>query len=294
MKVTNSVVFKNFLFNMRREQEVMKDLQVMAASGKQVNRPSDNPADMQRILRLRQSLTQFDQYDRNIGRGLGMLSVAETSLGDANKIFQRLKQIAVDGADGATPSSARVALAEEVVALRNQLLQVANVQFDGQYVFSGTLTDKPAYTGLGTYGGNTGRIQIATSQNSRVNVTKPGSEIFGTAAGGIDVFAAITALDTALRTDDVTGIRTQIDTMELARVQISNARAELGATTNRLEGSQVNMDNLRIAIREQLSNVEDADLVEVITALKAHQNTLDATIATYGTVSGTSLLNFLK
>jgi flagellar hook-associated protein 3 FlgL len=294
MKVTNSVVFKNFLFNMRREQGIMEELRVMAASGKKVNRPSDNPADMQRILRLRQSLTQLDQYDRNIGRGLGLLSMAETSLADSNGIFQRLKEIAVDGADGATPSSARAALAEEVVGLRNQLMQVANVRFDGQYVFSGTLTGKAAYSGMGTYGGNTGKIQIATSQNSRVNVTKPGSEIFGTAAGGIDVFAAINSLETALRSEDLTTIRAQIDTMESARVQIANARAEMGATTNRLEGSQVNMDNLRIAIREQLSNVEDADLVEVITALQAHQNALDATIATYGTVAQTSLLNFIQ
>jgi hypothetical protein len=132
MKVTNSVVFKNFLFNMRREQGIMEELRVMAASGKKVNRPSDNPADMQRILRLRQSLTQLDQYDRNIGRGLGLLSMAETGLADSNGILQRLKEIAVDGADGATPSSARVALAEEVVGLRNQLMQVANVRFDGQ------------------------------------------------------------------------------------------------------------------------------------------------------------------
>jgi flagellar hook-associated protein 3 FlgL len=294
MKVTGAIVFKNFLFNMRREQGIMEDLRVAAASGKKVNRPSDDPADMQRILRLRHSMTQLDQYDRNIGRGLGLLSMAETSLGDANGILQRLKEISIDGADGATPSSARIALAEEVVSLRNQLMQVANVQFDGQYVFSGTLTNQPAYTGTGTYGGNTGKLQIAVSQSSRVNITKPGSEIFGTVGGGIDVFAAINALDTALRTDDVSSIRAQIDTMETARVQVINARTELGATTNRLEGSQINMDNLRVAIREQLSNVEDADLVEVITALQAHQNTLEATIATYGTVASTSLLNFIQ
>ena len=54
------------------------------------------------------------------------------------------------------------------------------------------------------------------------------------------------------------------------------------------------MDNLRLTLRRQLAETEDADLAEVITGLQAQKNVLDATIASYGTIASQSLLDFLQ
>ncbi len=294
MKVTTAVVFNNFLFHMNRSQDLMEELRVQASSGKKINKPSDAPADTQRALRLSQSLSQFDQYDRNINRGMGLLDVAESALSGAGDILSKIKEFAVQGSNSSQTGTSRIGLANQVVQLRDQLVALANAEFDGQYVFSGTRTDTLAYTGNGTYGGDSGIIQISIARNTRVNVTKAGNAIFGTAGGGVDVFAAINTLETALRNNDVATIQAQINGVETAREQLLSARTELGAVTTRLEGSRLNMDNLGLTLRRQLAETEDADLAEVITGLQAQKNVLDATIASYGTIASQSLLDFLQ
>ncbi|MBI2881403.1 MAG: flagellar hook-associated protein FlgL [Candidatus Tectomicrobia bacterium] len=294
MRVSDATTWKNFVLYMQRAREQLQDLQAEAASGKRLNRPSDSPADNQRVLRLRQSLAQFDQYERNIRRGKALLGAAETSLSQAGEVIQKMKDIAVAGANGTVIPSTRAAMAQEAASLRDRLVQLANTQFEGQYIFSGTKTDTPAYSTAGTYGGNSGTMQVAIARDARVTVNKPGDQVFGAAGGGVDILAAANALETALQSGDLSGIQAQIDALEAGRSQVINVRAELGASETRLDGTQTSLDTLRLALREQLSLVEDADLVETITALQSQENVLKATLASHANVSNLSLLDFLQ
>ncbi len=70
------------------------------SSGKQLNRPSDNPADVQSAVGLNDTLAQLNQYVRNIDNATSKVSAMDTALSSAGDLIQRANELAIQGANG--------------------------------------------------------------------------------------------------------------------------------------------------------------------------------------------------
>ena len=90
-------------------------------------------------------------------------------------------------------------MAEEVGNLKERVTNLANTEFNGRYVFSGTAYDTPPFDSTYTYAGTTTEVSIDVSVSAKAEVGFDGSDVF---QGSVDVFTAIDNLITGLNTDD--------------------------------------------------------------------------------------------
>jgi flagellar hook-associated protein 3 FlgL len=81
----------------------LTQLQEEAATGKQINQPSDNPAGTSEVLSLNAQLGRFQQYTSNISDGQSWLGTAGTALGS---VITNLNQVQTDVLSGANATAA--------------------------------------------------------------------------------------------------------------------------------------------------------------------------------------------
>lgn len=115
-----------------------------------------------------------------------------------------------------------------------------------------------------------------------------------TGGSGVNLFNLIQGLEVALRTNDKFAIQDSLEPLDQALNQVNLARAEVGGRVNQLNA---NSDGIQKTIMENKvtnSQLEDADLFQVMTDLNKSDSTLKATLETSGRLMHLSLLDFLK
>lgn len=111
---------------------------------------------------------------------------------------------------------------------------------------------------------------------------------------GINLFTTLKNLETSLRTNDKEGIQEALDTMDQAISQVVLARSEVGA---RIMSVNSTMDSLQKAVVDNkvtASQLEDADVFQVVSDINKTDSTLKATLETSGKLIQPSLLDFLR
>ncbi len=185
MRVTNQIQQSNALQNIFRITEDLFQANQRVATGKRINKPSDDPLGMQDTLSLRSSIARIQQFGRNIDNNRLFLNTADTALDSVGLGITRALELA-QGALGATSDAqTRANAALEIQSILDQVILEANTQVKGQFIFGGTnLLNAPYQAnplGLGAvYSGNADSLQVEVGPNLTIPITRPGSDVFGT------------------------------------------------------------------------------------------------------------------
>ncbi|XXJ19280.1 flagellar hook-associated protein FlgL [Desulfovibrio caledoniensis] len=145
MRVTQQMLFNRYVYNLNTSLTSLMDLNVKAQTQKAINKPSDDPTGMTRILDHRDILRSLDQYGENISTAKGWVGAANEALLQVSNILDRAKTLAMQGATGSMDEDNREQVSYELRSLFEQLVNLANTDFDGQTIFGGHKTDSPAF-----------------------------------------------------------------------------------------------------------------------------------------------------
>lgn len=268
-------------------------LEEQMSTGRILNRPSDSPTDTTSAMRIRSSMADVKQYGRNADDGNGWLSEIDSALTSFNDQVLRARDLALQGAnEGVMGPTARAALAAEVDQIRGGLIDTANANYLGRPVFGGVTAGPKAYDATGTYVGTTGAVNRTISDGSSIRVDVDGQQAFGPA--GSSVFDHLEALATALRAGDQAGIKANTTALNVDRDRITTTQTDVGTRQIRVESAiQAASDN-ELKLSTSLSNVENADLPQVIVDLQMQQTAYQASLAATARVMQPSLLDFLR
>ena len=121
------------------QQQIQTDEQEIA-SGQSVNLPSDDPAAAAELVQNADQTSQVDQYQRSIGSLQGEMQNADSTLASVVTSLQQAISLGVEGANGTVNSADRAAIVVQVQGIQSQLLSLANLSYQGNYVFAGTKT----------------------------------------------------------------------------------------------------------------------------------------------------------
>lgn len=111
---------------------------------------------------------------------------------------------------------------------------------------------------------------------------------------GTNVLRALKDFEIALQTNDKAEIQAAIDTMDSAVSQVVNARAQVGARVSSLNAATDSLQKAILDNKAAASQLEDADLFEVVSDMNKTESTLKATLETSGKTMNMSLLDFLR
>ena len=114
MRVTNQLLANTLNSNLSRISEKLLKAQEQISSGKRINRPSDDPIGMGKVLDFRTTISQIDQYNRNITNGQGWLQLTDSTLSDIDNLITSAKTLAVSQATETSSAQTRADTAEEV------------------------------------------------------------------------------------------------------------------------------------------------------------------------------------
>lgn len=291
MRVTENLMVNTLLQDLRKAQGRLQRYQEQVATGRSFARPSDAPSAMARDLRLRSALNESDQYLRNTDDALNWLETTESALNSATQVLQRARALAT-AAGNAAPQSSLESMAMELAELKDHLVHIANTTLDGRYIFSGHQTLTAPFTVSGAlvqYQGDNGLIVREIGSGATLDINTPGDQIFAGA------FAALENLRSDLKNGKIDQISSaRLAEMDKALDAMIGFRAQIGAKTNRMELTRSRLLDTQISLTRVLSEIEDADLSQVIMELASAEQAYQVALAAGARVIQPTLIDFLR
>jgi flagellar hook-associated protein 3 FlgL len=302
MRVTQGMLNNQLLRNMNANLSRMQNHQNQLSTGRIINKPSDDPVGMSFSLRYRSELSANEQFKSNLDTATSLMDFTDTMMGQANNVIQRVRELAVQGANGTNPQEALNAIESEVDQLYSQLVSVGNSQLNGRYIFNGQLTDKKPYSEetAPTDKVDTGNITLDIGVGVRIAANKPGNTVFGEAddpnnPGTKDnIFRVLKDLSAALQNGRTTEVSNIIGRLDQSNDQFLAARADVGAKMNRMELAESRLLDLGTNLESLQSKTEDADVAKVMTNLKTDESVYQASLAVGAKIISVSLIDFIR
>lgn len=298
MRVTSEMMVTGSLRRLQGRLDRYERAQTALATGKWINRPSDDPAQASRGLTLRAAMSAGEQQLRAAEDARSLVQRADGELQNATSTLQRIRELAVSAGTVAS-DEARGAIADEITQLRDQLLSIANARHRGRALFAGfangdAVVDDPV-DGW-SYAGDGGRIIRKISDTDRVGVNVRAEDVFGVTApgSGVDTFSAIDDLADAVRTNTTADISAGLGAMDTALGRVYDGLATLGASGARIESAKARTEDGLLNLRTELSDVEDVDVAEAIMGLQVEEVAYQATLQALGRSLPDTLVSFLR
>lgn len=293
MRVTTSTLFMNARSQIARGQSRTDELRTQMGTGKKVHTFGDDPVAAHRIAQQHTTLANIDDNKtsiRNLERTWGLTEQALTTVGDA---VIRLREISTQFANDTYNGTDRANAARELGLIRDQLVELANTQVDGRYVFGGIGSGAPPFDAAGAFTGDTGRLEVQITSRTRLPGTLAGGEPFVDPAGGPSLFDTITTLEAALNADDATAIGNHLTEIEGHETRLLTSRQAVGHYLQRTDFLMRSIERVELEASATLSAAEDTDFVDAMVQYRQNEQALQAAMMLTSRLEQLSLVNFI-
>jgi flagellar hook-associated protein 3 len=135
MRVTQNMMINNMIYWTSKQTEKLSKVQTEVASGKQINKPSDDPAAIKQVLVDRSTISAYEQYESNISQALTWIEVSETTLDAVDTLLEEAQDIVVNLATGDLDS--RETALMQLESIYEQVIGYANTKFSSTFLYSG-------------------------------------------------------------------------------------------------------------------------------------------------------------
>ncbi|MDY7107794.1 MAG: flagellin [Planctomycetota bacterium] len=188
-RVPNLLSSRLMLSSITRSSTDLLDLQVKMASGKDINRPSDDAIGTSAVSVLDDIIERRDQRLRNLSHADSVLNNVDAALGDVSGILLEAKSIASSQIGVGSDEQTRENQAKIIDAMLSQLIGIGNRQYQQMYFFGGNATDVPpivsVQNGLRYQGEGDGLVtDVGLSRDLPITVS--GADAFGALSARVE------------------------------------------------------------------------------------------------------------
>jgi len=296
MRVTESSIATNFLFNIGETNQRITQEQTELATGKRVNTVSDNPEAANTILRLKALISNNTQYQQNNTAAQSRAQATESAMESFTNVMINLKGILAQATNGSLSGADQQTYADQVDQLLGQAVDIANTQSNGVYIFGGTNTLQQPFT-LAADGssvtanpnGITGSIQVPVNEGINQTVNLDGQQAFQ----GTAIFNLMIQVRDALQSGQ-SPTTAQAGSVDTYIDNVANATGKAGAIMQNLTANDTMLSNQQTQLQKLLSAQQDSDIAAVTLKMNQDQLDLQAALSSGASVLPDTLLNFLK
>jgi flagellar hook-associated protein 3 FlgL len=201
-RISDSFIRERMLTQVQFDQLGMFRLQTQISTGRRFELPSEDPVAAMRVMSLQSLLERKDQIKSNLTTNQSYLNATDSALGQVSSLLNESRAAAL-GALGTTSTDAqRAAAAQQINQAVQALMNTANQQFRGRYLFAGSNTlTRPFETdsaGYLQYNGNEGKLSSFADITQLFDTSISGAEAFGAVSQqvrGIDLKPILTYPD---------------------------------------------------------------------------------------------------
>lgn len=296
-RITNGMMTSTLMRNLYTNMNKMNKTDNQMSSQTNISRPSDDPAGLAQVLRITTSQAEIKKYSDNVENATTWLGMSDTALGQAGDLLHRVKELAVQGANGTNTSEERNSDADEVEQILNQMVEIGNSNYEGKYIFGGFRTDAPPFkidaaSNDVTYNGDAGAISAEVGKGVTMKYNILGTDAFGDKTNGM--MATLKNLAADLRSGNSTGIEASLGTVDTDLNNLLTYRSQLGAKTNRMEFMQQRLEDNGNSLESLQSSIQDVDIAKLSVEMTTQQNVYKAALSVGAKIIQPSLMDFLR
>ena len=221
------------------------------STGMKINNAGDDAAGLALSEKINGQLTSSDVCKNNAQTGLNMLSIADGDLDVITQNLQRIKDLAVQSANGVYSNEERLSMDQEVQLRLEEINRIADSStFSDVNLLDGSIADMVLQIGAGS----------DIDQNT-IDISGAFQEAHVSSLG-IQADASISTVDAA---------RTMIDAIDEAVNNISSRRSIIGASMNRLDSTIDRIDIRKENLQSTYSTIRDTDIAAESSELTKQQ-----------------------
>ena len=248
--------------NTKALQGVMEQL----STGKRINSAADDAAGLAISTRLTSQINGLNQAVRNANDGISMLKTSEGATDTVTNMLQRMRELAIQGANGTNSSADIESMNTEYQQLYSEMKRIANTTaWNNMNVLDGTFS-----------GGVSFMVSEVAGPNSKISAAIASFDPTAGATNAlVDGFAAMSG-------SSISAGSTATDLLNKISVAISGVnkvRSTLGATINRLQFTVDNLTNVSTNLSASRSQIEDVDYSQATADLAKRQVSQQAATA---------------
>jgi flagellin len=232
------------------------------SSGYRINRAGDDAAGLSISEKMRGQIRGLNQASDNAQNGVSLIQTAEGALTETHAILQRMRELAVQGANDTNVTKDRDAINAEMKQLTQEIGRIGDTtEFNTMKLFKAV-----AATGETTIAGTSKALQVGANKDQTISfqmakVTNSSTSV-SIQAGGLGEQASATLDSTVFSCASNSSYGVAIKTLDSAIEVISKSRSDLGALQNRLEHTIANADNTAENLQAAESRIRDVDMAD--------------------------------
>ena len=235
MIINHNMSAANALRNTGINQNAASKSMEKLSSGLRINRAGDDAAGLSISEKMRAQIRGLNQASTNAQDGISMVQTAEGALNETQNILQRMRELAVQAANGTNVTEDRSAINSELSQLEAEIDRIAQTtEFNTQNLFSN---------------GTSVTFQVGANAGQTISV-----------AFGQMTAEALSVSGVSVNDDDTA--KSAISTINAAIVKVSSQRSALGAVQNRLEHTIANLDNASENLTAAESRIRDVNMAK--------------------------------
>ncbi len=224
----------------QQSQGLLDQAMERLSTGKRINYAKDDAAGQAIATRLTAEIQGLAMVARNAADGQSLIDTADGALNEVGSLLSRMRELAVQSANGTLQTADRTALGVEFDSLEAEINRIGdNTTWAGQKMLDGTLQ-----AGI--------KFHVGPGNGQTVTHSIPN---MATTAATIGITAAIAITD-------VTKANSAITQLDLAIAGVAKERGKLGSTSNRLDATIANLNQVKVNLSASKGRIEDADFAQ--------------------------------
>lgn len=300
VRITDLGMMESRMAWMRQGQSRVAAAEQEIATGRRINKASDNPSESARLMRHDLRLQRVSQFARNNDNAKLWVGTADQALQTGATYLERARTLAVQaGNDTTLGAQESRAIAADVRSIAQGMMAMANTKISGRAIFAGTADSEGAYDATTlAYVGDAGQVTRALDTDETVVVGYHGPDIFGDANPGDpmngNVFEMLGALADAIESGDNTQIRAGIEAVDTAMARVGGVQGRVGAASQQLDAAETRQNAEKLNTEEHISKIRDVDIADAVIRLRSAEVSYEATMSATSRALSRSLLDFLR
>lgn len=297
MRVTStsfSVALMSQLQNIGQRQA---QLQNQVSTGLRISNLSDDPAAMGRVLNSQTEIQQIQQFAHNNDFAMEVSKTTFASVNEMKTISDRAGELALLGG-GPTSADSSKAYAAETNQMLEQMVQVANTKYNGNYIFGGTATDQPPFEAQRDANGNitsvsyVGAASAAQFEVGEGSITSPYTN--GVTNQQFADFANnLVALRDALKNQNPAALTAAQGQLQTSEDDLLNTVSDIGAVQTRLEANAAENQSRFSSLQGLSAQDTNIDLATTMVKMSQSQTAYSAAAQAGAKILQNSLLDYL-
>ena len=244
LTINTNVASLNAQRNLGISQSNLAKSMQRLSSGLRINSAKDDAAGLAISDRMTAQIRGLNQAARNANDGISLAQTAEGALQETTNMLQRIRELAVQGANGTNDTDDLASIQGEIDQLVEEITRVADsTKFNGKMLLDGSLDVT---------------FQVGANEGTEQTIGVALTQAFD--AGGLSVDALDVETDNASAQAAITAV-------DDALTLVDTARGELGAKQNRFESTIANLNNSVENISAARSRILDADIAQETSAM---------------------------